>query len=186
MPRLAPTLAFLALALLARPVAAETRFAYVDLQRAIHESEVGKQAKNRLRAEFEKKQKDLESRQEELRRLRSDLDKQEKTLAPEALKTKQHELQLKLLQLQEAFAKEQQNLQNRESEEIARLLKQAAGVVAQIAQDEGISYVLEKNGSLVYAPPAADLTNEVIRKLNTAPAPAASPAAKPAEKPAKK
>jgi len=166
MTRLAPLFALLAAVLVARPARAELKLAYVDLQRAIQDSDDGKKAKAKLKAEFEKKQKELDGRQEELRRLKNDLDKQEATLSKEALATKKQELQLKLLQLQESFTREQQAMQAKESEELGALLRRAAGVVAAIAQAEGISYVLEKNSSLVYAPPASDLTNEVLRKLN--------------------
>src|SRR5690348_13938167 len=70
---------------------AEQKIAYVDLQRALEETEEGKHAKAKLKTDFEKKQKELDARQEELKKMKADLDKQSSILKPEALAQKQQE-----------------------------------------------------------------------------------------------
>src|SRR4051812_44361216 len=91
---------FVALEQVAR---AEQKIAYVDLQRALEETEEGKRAKAKLKSDFEKKQKELDARQEELKKMKADLDKQSNILKPEALQQKQQELQGKLIALQETY-----------------------------------------------------------------------------------
>jgi outer membrane protein len=61
---LAPTLAL-----------ADTKVAYVDLQRALEETEDGKKAKAKLKSDFDRKQKELDDKQEELKKMKDALDK---------------------------------------------------------------------------------------------------------------
>ncbi|MSP60204.1 MAG: OmpH family outer membrane protein [Myxococcales bacterium] len=162
---LALALAALAAAL---PLAAraDVKIGYVDLQRALEETEEGKKAKTKLKAEFEKKQKELDGRQEELKKMKLDLDKQAPILKPDALQAKQGELQQKLMGLQETYMRLQKDLQEKEAAETGRIFKKMKSVIAQIAQSEGITYVFEANTGILYAPPANDFTNELIRKYN--------------------
>ena len=145
---------------------AEQKIAYVDLQRALEETDEGKRAKTKLKADFDKKQKELDVRQEELKKMKSDLDKQINILKPDALQQKQGELQQKLVALQETYMRLQKDLQEKEGVETQRIFKRMQAVIAQIAQTESVTYVLEKNSGILYAPPALDLTNELIRKFN--------------------
>jgi hypothetical protein len=94
----------------------------------------------------------------------------------------------------------QKDLSDRERETTRGIFDKMAGIVREIAEADGFTYVLEKGAGIVYGPPALELTNELIRKYNarfplgaTAPASAkkeaapkaeAKPAAKAAAKPA--
>jgi len=149
-----------------RIACAEQKIAYVDLQRALEETEEGKKAKAKLKSDFERKQKELDARQEELKRMKNDLDKQLNILKPEALQAKQAELQQKLVALQETYMRLQKDLQEKEATETGKIFKKMQGVIADIAKAESVTYVLEKNSGILYAPPSLDLTNELIRKFN--------------------
>ena len=153
-----------------RAARAEQKLAFVDLQRALAETEDGKKATGKLKAEFEKKQKELDTRQEELKKMKADLDKQASILKPDALAAKQQELQQKVIQLQETYVRLQGDLEKKQGEEMQRIIKKMQAVVGQIAQAENITFVFEKNSGIVYGPPALDITNELIRKYNAAPA----------------
>lgn len=149
-----------------RAAHAEQKIAYVDLQRALEETDEGKKAKAKLKADFEKKQKELDARQDELKKMKADLDKQGPLLKPEAQQQKAQELQQKLIALQETYMRLQKDLQEKEGAETSKIFKRMQVVIAQIAQAEGVTYVLERNSGLLYAPPSLDLTNELIRKYN--------------------
>lgn len=147
--------------------AADLKIAYVDLQRALEETDEGKKAKAKLKADFDKKQKDLDARQEELKKMKNDIDKQTSILKQEALQAKQGELQQKLMNLQETYMRLQKDLQEKEAAETSRIFKKMKGIIATIAETEKVTYVLEANSGILYAPPALDLTNELIRKFNS-------------------
>ena len=167
-----------ALAALPNQARAELKIGYVDLQRALEETDEGKKAKAKLKSDFEKKQKELDARQEELKKMKADLDKQQSILKPEALQQKQQELQQKLLALQDTYMRLQKELQEREASETGRIFKRMTTLIADIAQKEGVTFVFEKNTGILYAPPSLDLTNELIRKYNATGAAAAGAGSK--------
>lgn len=168
------TLLFLVMAApvlrLERAARAEQKIVYVDLQRALGETDEGKKAISRIKGEFEKKQKELDVRQDELKKMKEGIDKQAPLLKPEALQAKQQELQSKFVQLQETYVRLQKDLEERQQTEMQKLLKKMQAIIGEIAQKESYTYVLEKNAGIVYGPPSMDITNEVIRKYNAAPA----------------
>jgi outer membrane protein len=163
---LAIALGFAAFAVLPRQADAEVKIGYIDLQRALEETDEGKKAKSKLKADFERKQKELDARQEDLKKKKADLDRQQAILKPEALQAKAQELQQGVVQLQETYVRLQKDLQEKESQETGKIFKKMQAVIAQIAQADGVTYVLERNSGILYAPPSLDLTNELIRKYN--------------------
>ena len=98
---------------------AEQKVCYADLQRALEETDEGKKIKTRLKADYEKKQKELDARQEELKKMKLELDKQAAVLKPEALQQKSAELGKKLQDLQETYMRLQRDLQEKEAGETA-------------------------------------------------------------------
>lgn len=146
---------------------AETKFGYVDLQRALNEVEEGKNAKAKLKKEFDGKQATLDQKQDELKKLKAEFDKQSLVLAEDKKRAKQEELQQKFFELQGLYAKLQKELTAQEAELTQDIFKKMGVIIAEIAEREGFTVVLEKNdGGVLYAPPANDLTNELIRRYN--------------------
>jgi outer membrane protein len=175
------------LALLAATAArAEPKIGFVDLQRALNEIDEGKSAKAALKRDFEEKQKQLDTKKTEFDKLRQDFEKQAVVMAEQARRDKAAELDRKANDLQQFWGQLQKDLSEREREVTRGIFDKMANIVRDIAEADGFTMVLERTDSgLVYALPALDLTNELIRKYN-AKFPgggAAKPAAKPASKP---
>jgi outer membrane protein len=159
--------------------AAEIKIGYVDLQKAVTEVEEGKAARAQLKREFDEKQKKLDEKEAELKRLQADFEKQAMVLSEAARKTKTEEMERKFGEAQGLLRQLQQELGGRERELMNALFEKMGQIVREMAEAEGFTYVLEKNQSgIMYAPPAFDLTNELVRKYNArfgkkaAPAPA--------------
>ena len=175
-------LAVAALALAAAPAArAELKLGYVDFQRAIKEVEEGKITGAALKKEADEKQKQLNARMEELRKLQEDFQKQAQILTPEARAAKAAEVERKTMETQEIYVKLQQELSAKEREAMRPLADRLTAVTREIAEAEGFTMIFDKDSAgLVYAPAALDLTNELIRKYNAKFPPGAAKAAKPA------
>jgi outer membrane protein len=152
------------LALLAAPAAraADVKIGYVDLPRAVNEVEEGRAAKAQLKKDFDQKQKAIDEMQVELKKMKDDLEKQAVVMAEEAKREKQGELDRKFMEVQNRFMQMQQELSARERELMRGIIDKMSQVVREIAEAEGFTYVFEKN----HAPPANDLTNELVRKYN--------------------
>ena len=151
----------------ARVAHADDKIAFVDLQRALEETKDGQAAKARLKADFDQKQKELDAKQEELKKMKEDFDKKSALMKEDAKQKMQQDMQQRLMQLQETYARLQGDLQKREADATRGILAKLSAVVQKIAERENFAMVLERSSSVVYGKPALDITNEVIRNYNS-------------------
>jgi len=164
-----PVLAALALAIAVPQAAraAELKIGYVNLQQAVGEVEEGKAARETLKKEFDVKQKQLDDKQNELKRMKEDLDKQMVVMSDDAKREKAMEFERKVNELQQLYVQMQKDLQEREREMMKVLFDKMEVVIKDIAAAEGYSYVFEQqNAGLMVAPPAANMTQELVRRYN--------------------
>ena len=110
-------------------------------------------------------------------------------MAEGARKDKAQDLDRRARELQALFVNLQKDLSERERDATRGIFDRMNAIVRDIAEADGFTYVLEKGAGIVYAPPALDLTNELIRKYNakhpSTGAPPAAAAAKAKASPAK-
>ncbi|HEY6003953.1 MAG TPA: OmpH family outer membrane protein [Anaeromyxobacter sp.] len=162
------TLSALALALALVPAAAsaQQKIGYVDLQRAMNEIEEGKAVTAVLKQDFAEKQKQIDAKKAELEKLQAEFEKQATVMSEQARKDKAVDLDRRARDLQALFVSLQKDLSDRDREATRGVFDKMAQIVAEIAEADGFTIVLERNAGLVYAPPSLDLTNELIRKYN--------------------
>src|SRR4051794_2547301 len=104
MSRLSVLFGTLSFMLLARQVHAEDlKLGYVDLQRALYETEDGRKAKAQLKKVFDQKQKELDEQQEDFKKVKEDLDKKRSLMAPDKVREKETELQTKFEKVQQSY-----------------------------------------------------------------------------------
>jgi outer membrane protein len=138
---------------------------YVDLQRAVFEVEDGKAAKNRLETMKSSRQKALDAKQTELKKLQESFEKQQQFLSAEVKQKKELEFRTKLGELQATYAKLQRELAEEEMKIQQEIFGRMGAILEKIAQDSGYKMIIRKE-SLLWAPPHLDITNEVIRRYN--------------------
>lgn len=145
----------------------DDKLGYVDLQRALNEVEEGKTAKAQLKREFDTKQKLLDEKQEELKRMKAELDKQSVVMSDDAKREKAVEFERKTMEAQQLFVQLQKELSERERELTRTIFDKMHAIIREIAEADKFSMVFEKtDAGLLYAPASLDLTNELIRKYN--------------------
>jgi outer membrane protein len=167
---LLPLLSLSTLAVLgtAVPAFAETKVAFVDLQRALNEVADGKAAKAKLKKEFDLRQKELDDKQEELKKMQADLQARGDAMSEDARRKAQQEMDQKLMDVSRLYAQLQKELTQKEHDATKGIFAKMVTIVKGIAEKEGVSMVFEKTDSgLFYAQPSLDLTNELIRGYNT-------------------
>ena len=143
------------------------KIGYVDLQRSLNETPVGKRAKGKLESDKKKKQDELDKKQKELQGFAAELDKQRAVLKPDVLRPREKELQEKYVQLQERYFQLQQDLAKQEATLVREIFGKAAPVIQEIAKRDGYTMILEKNeGAVLWAEGGLDITTEVNKKLN--------------------
>lgn len=155
-------------ALLPAVVAAQPlRLGFVDLQRALNESEAGARAKESFKKEVDRLQAELRKQKEELEALKSELEKKATVMKEEELRNLEKEYQRKLRDFERAYKDSQAELQAKDSELTADILQELQEVIAEFGQQEGYTFIFERSGSgLLYAAPEADLTDQVIERYD--------------------
>ncbi len=145
-------------------LAADLKIAYVDIQKAVNESNAGKDAKKAITKEVEKFQRLVTDKQKELQTMKESLEKQAPMLTPDARATREKEYQNKLREFQR-WGEDSQNEINQKRMEMERnisigLLK----VIQKLGADEGYTFILEKNETIVlFASKTIDITDRVIK-----------------------
>jgi outer membrane protein len=144
--------------------AADFKIAYVDIQRAVNESNAGKDAKKAITKEVEKFQRQIADKQKELQTMKESLEKQAPMLNPDARATREKEYQNKLREFQR-WGEDTQNEINQKRMEMERNISIGLQkVIQKIGADEGYTFVLEKNESVVlYISKTIDITDRVIK-----------------------
>jgi outer membrane protein len=155
------------LTLFARPLRAEeVKIGVVDLRRALAETDEGKKARATLKKDFDKKQRELDEQQDEVKKALEDLNKKRTLLPAETVRQKEAELQDRIGKVQQTYMRHQQDLASKEEAATAPIVDRLQRIIGKIAEAENFTVVLDKSGSVVYAKPHLDLTNEVIRRFN--------------------
>ena len=165
--------------------AEDIKVGYVDMQRALNETDDGRKAKDKLKKEFDQKQKELDEQQNQLKKEIEDLDKKRSLLTPDKIRDKESELRSKLEKVQQTYMRHQKDLSEKEQKETAKIFERMTKIIQEIAAAENFSMIVDKS-ALVYAKPHLDLTNELIRRYNKAAGTGATPPPAKAPPPAKK
>jgi outer membrane protein len=148
---------------------AQTKIGYVDFQRALLETQDGKNAKKALETMKKTRQKELDSEQKALKTLQEKLTKQRAFMQPKVLQQKEQEFRQKVQRLQMTFAKLQKELAAEEAKLTRNIIQRMGVILAAIGKRDGYSVILEKTESrILWAPQKLDLTNELIREYSAA------------------
>ena len=114
------------------------------------------------------KQKELDEKQEELKKMKEDLDKKAALMKPERCSQGAEGAPGALRRAAaDIYARLQKDLAQKEQEATRGIFAQAAGGgAARSPSASSFAMVLEKNAAVVWGQPSLDITNEVIRMYN--------------------
>ena len=159
------TATLVALTFAGEAAAAPFKIAIINIQRAITEVEQGKAAKDKLKGSLAQKQKDLNVKQEELRKLKDKYESQRLLMKDADRRKMEQELQKRLIELQGYLAQGQQRLARMEAEVMRDIIMKVRAIAAKVAKKEGYGLVLAEEAT-VYVQQEHDITNQVIRLFN--------------------
>lgn len=142
------------------------KIGFIDIQRAISESQSGKRAKERFQAQVKKAEGELLKEKQELERLKSDLDKKGPLLKEEERRNLESDLQRRYVNYQRSMQDQQQELRHKEGELTADILKELEKIVNEVGKSEKFTLILERN-QILYSDQGIDITNKVIEVYNS-------------------
>jgi outer membrane protein len=146
--------------------AADSKVGFVDMQKAVQATAAGKKAKAELETDFNKKKKDIEKKEAELKKMGEEMEKKKAVLSEDALGKKQAEFQTQMLKYREEVQKSQMDLQKKQNELTAPIVTKMKDVIAKIAKDKGYTMVMESNNGILFSTPDSDLTEETIKAFD--------------------
>jgi len=142
------------------------KIGFIDVQRIISESQAGKKAKDRFQAQVKKAEADVQKERQDLERLKNDLDKKGPLLKDEERRNLEADLQKRSVTLQRTLGDYQQDLQRKNNEMMAEILKELEQVVTEVGKADKFTLILERS-QILYSDQAIDITNKVIDAYNT-------------------
>jgi outer membrane protein len=144
--------------------ASELKIGYIDMQKAIQETAAGKKAKKDLETEFNKKKKDLDKREADIKKMGEDFEKRSMAMNEESRIKKQNEIRGEMQKYQELAAKSQVEIQKRERDLTQPIVTKLRGIIEDIAKKEDYTVILERSEqSVMWAKKEFDLTDRVVK-----------------------
>jgi outer membrane protein len=141
---------------------ADVRLAFVDIQRALNECRAGKAAKTQFRGRIERLQSQLEGEQNEVEQLKRELEQKGSLMQSDQRQSLADDYEKKMRHFQDDYNNSRDELQQKDNEITGAIVRDLATVVREIGAKNGYTMVMER-GTLLWAIPAADITDQVIR-----------------------
>jgi outer membrane protein len=151
----------------ANTVQAETqKIAVMNIQKVLLQSSAGQKAK----AVFEKRMNELQAKfkaeQETLVTLQQEIEKKSSAWSKDKQGEKVRELQLKQREMQVKSEDAKMELRQLQDKELEPILKMLQTVVNSYGEKEGYSLILDSKVAVLYANPAADISEAVKEELD--------------------
>ena len=147
-------------------MAKDMKLGYVDMPRALNEVQDGKNAKAKLKKQFEAKQMKLDAEQKRLKGKKDDFAKRVATMRPEVRSQKEQELQRELMQLQQTYVQMQRELMGEETRLTRDISERIKAVVGKIGDRDGYTMILNIGESVLYHKRHMDITDDVVAAYN--------------------
>ncbi len=146
---------------------AALKIGYIDLDKAISESNEWEKAKKTLEDMRRTKQTLIDEKGNEIKKLEEELEKQASILTPKSIEDKQDHLK-KVYRDYQRMAKDfQEELQKKEAGFIQEIQKDLVEVVNKIAKEEDYTIIFERRISgILYSRKEIDITEKVIKDYN--------------------
>ena len=145
--------------------AQEVKIGFVNTDRIFRDSAAAKAAQTKLEQEFSRREREIETLGNQLRASSEKFDREAPTLSESQRTTRQRQLVEQDRDFQRRRQAFQEDLNLRKNEELQLVLERANRVIRQVAEAEKYDLILQE---AVYIHPKHDITDKVIRALDTA------------------
>jgi outer membrane protein len=167
----------LALAVLAVPAAAQApapaaapgtiRIAVIDTEQILLNSQAGKKALADLKQLQEQKEKELQTRQQEIKDLQAKASDGKLSLSQDKLEELDKQIEDRVIALRRLQDDANRDLNKRKDDVLAQIDQKVMPVINQVGKELGYTLIFRKfESGLIYADEAIDITKSVIQRLD--------------------
>ena len=156
-------------AAVALPAAAQNKIAVIDVQRVVTESDPGKEVMQRLKTLTDAKSQEGQALQQQFAALNEQYNKQRFTVSEARQAEMSKEIEDKQIAIRRFQDDAQREVQEAQRRELGSLEERILPIINQVGQEQSFTLIFNKfQSGLVYADETVDITDEVIRRFNTA------------------
>ncbi len=144
-----------------------TGIGYVDMQRVLEESKLGKRLQEQLRKEFEPRGKELAQEELQIQQMQEALERDKLLMSKDQATKKEKDIQARIEAFQKKALPIQQALMKAQQEKGREIIEPAREAVNRVAAKKKLGMVVERGlAGLVYIDDALEITNDVIKQLD--------------------
>lgn len=161
------TLGLLATGLGTATPAAAQGVGYVDMERVLQESALGKAAQTRLEERFGTRQQPFAEEEAAIRKLQATLERDRPLMSKAQVGKAEQEIKDRITKFEADFAEIQKEIVQAQQEEGRKLLPAAREAVQSVAKQKKLTVVFEANATgVMYLDEGGDITAAVISAIN--------------------
>jgi outer membrane protein len=143
------------------------KFGFVHTERILRDSVPAVRAQKKIEAEFQKRDRELATIADQLKRMQHELDKDAMTMSETQRRNKEREFGELNRDFQRKQREFREDLNQRRNEELAQVVEQANRVIRLIAEQEKFDIIFQEMPA--YVSPRIDITDKVIKALEGKP-----------------
>ncbi len=186
LPKMALSISTAVFALVSGVASAQTapKFGVIDMQKALLSTKDGQKAVEELRTKFAPKEQEFQKRQADLQSKQDQYRKTENTISDEAKATLARDIDAMTKNLQRDTDDARQDVDQEQQRVLNELGQKMMQVLTKYSADKGLTMVFDLSGqpnNVLFASSAIDITNDIIKMYDSAApvTPSAAPASKP-------
>jgi outer membrane protein len=146
-----------------------SKLGFVNTERILRDAAPSQRAQKKIEVEFQKRDQELAKLAADLKRMQDDLDKNAMTMGEAQRRNRERDFADLNREFQRKQREFREDLNQRRNEELAQVVELANRVIRQIAEQEKFDIIFQ---DAVFASPRIDITDRVIKALDSAKPPA--------------
>ncbi|SDX28031.1 OmpH family outer membrane protein [Thiocapsa roseopersicina] len=140
---------------------------YVDMQKVLEESKLGKRLQDQLREEFEPRGQEMAAEEQEIRKLQQSLERDAPLMSADQVSKQEADVQKRIAAFQEKANGIQQEIMKVQQAKSREIIGPARDSISAVAKKNKIGMVVEPGMSgVLYLDEKLDLTAEVVKHLD--------------------
>ena len=146
--------------------AGNNKVGFINLQRLVNESQMGKSAREDILKLRREKEKAAAARLNRINRLRSDLNTNAASMTTTEKQDRIETLNKLYKEYQRMVADAKEDITREDRELVTLILKKADGELKKVARKKKFSIILKDPNAIGYLEPDVDITDLVLKELN--------------------
>jgi len=144
----------------------QAKVGFLDVQRLVKESKIGKQATKDIEKLTLAREKEIAPKLKELSDLKNQVESEGAKMSDADRKTKVEEFQRLNKEYQRLVQDSKEEIAKQDRERVAAILKKAEEVLVKVAKREKYLMIIKDPNVLSFLDPSVDITAEVIKELD--------------------